>query len=224
MSDAAVRVGLRERQRLETHRLIQRSAFDLVLERGLGAVSVQNICDAAGVSARTFFNHFRSKDEAVIPDFPGFDVEAQEEFVQRTQPDLVAALENLLSGYLIGLHESGPKAGPEAMRQLLEANPELLPRVLAVFEAHERHIADLVARRTGRRSDDLFCAVASLTASATMRAAFSVWRCVPVEGAPADPSSQSDLDRPLESLIPEAFSILRGLSTPDPSRPGEPSA
>ena len=35
-------------------------------ERGLDAVSIDAICAKAGVSPRTFFNYFETKDDAVL--------------------------------------------------------------------------------------------------------------------------------------------------------------
>jgi AcrR family transcriptional regulator len=218
MTTATGRPGLRERQRQETHLLIRRTAFDLTLERGAAAVSVKNICDAAGVSARTFFNHFRTKDEALIPDLPDFSPDARQAFEQSSEPDLVAALEQLLRGYVVCLkEESGHPVGSKAMKPLLEANPELLPRLLAVFEANERQLAELVARRTGRRSDDLFCVVAALTAAATMRAAYSAVVTHTPDVIDLDSPNQAVLSEQLEISIHEAFSALRQLATPEPA-------
>jgi AcrR family transcriptional regulator len=217
MTTEAVRPGLRERQRQETHLLIRRTAFDLTLERGAGAVSVKTICEAAGVSSRTFFNHFRSKDEALIPDLPDFADQARQDFLDGTEPDLVSALEQLLHGYLSCLkRESGHPIASPGMKQLLTANPELIPRLRAVFDANERQLAELVARRTGRDGDDLFCTVAALTATATMRAAYDAT----VRDTPEidDPGTDRDaLHERLEAVVREAFSALRQLLTPDPT-------
>lgn len=199
------RPTLRERQRRETHRLIHRTAYDLALASGVSAVSVHSISEAAGISPRTFFNHFRSKDEALVPDLPDFTAEAQEAFLAEDAADLLTALQVLLSGHLAVLHEqAGAGEGPAAMKRLLEANPELLPRVLAVFEAFEQRVAALVARRTGRAPEDLFCTVAALTATATVRAAFNA-RCE----AGADPT------RPLSVQVPAAFAVLRRVVSPE---------
>ncbi len=218
MTTATGRPGLRERQRQETHLLIRRTAFELTLENGAAAVSVKTICDAAGVSARTFFNHFRSKDEALVPDFPDFSPEAQQAFVQGIEPDLVSALEQLLRGYVACLQEeSGHQLGPKAMKRLLEANPELLPRLLSVFEAQQQMITDLVARRTGRSADDLFCLVAALATSATLRAAYTVVVTrTPEIDEPGSPD-RGILNEQLEAAIHEAFSALRQLATSDPA-------
>ena len=196
-----VQPSLRERQRQQTHELIRRTAYELAVEQGTAAVSVQGICAAAGVSSRTFFNHFRSKDEAFIPELPDFTEAEQRAFVDGGT-DLVSALEQLLGGHIALVQENARGGeGPRAMKRLLEVNPELVPRAMAVFEALEQKVAALVARRTGRPAGDLFCAVAALTATSTMRAALGAW----------EDGDTSDGD--LQSVVADAFALLRELLT-----------
>ena len=58
--------GLRERKKRERREALIDAAQTLVLERGLDAVTVDDICASVGVSTRTFFNYFASKDDAVL--------------------------------------------------------------------------------------------------------------------------------------------------------------
>lgn len=44
--------------------------MSLVESRGFDAVTIEDICQAADISRRTFFNYMDSKDEAVLGSFP----------------------------------------------------------------------------------------------------------------------------------------------------------
>jgi AcrR family transcriptional regulator len=49
-----------------TRDAIRRSALELVAERGLEDVSVEQIVERADVGYRTFFNHFGCKEDALV--------------------------------------------------------------------------------------------------------------------------------------------------------------
>ncbi|OFU59313.1 hypothetical protein HMPREF3121_00990 [Corynebacterium sp. HMSC11E11] len=58
--------GLRELKRRRTRRGIEDAALTLIADRGYDDVTVEDICTAAEVSRRTFFNYFSSKDHAIF--------------------------------------------------------------------------------------------------------------------------------------------------------------
>nr|BFF17902.1 hypothetical protein GCM10025730_14230 [Promicromonospora thailandica] len=58
--------GLRERKKRARRLALIDAAQHLVTEHGLDAVTVEMISARAGVSPRTFFNYFESKDDAVL--------------------------------------------------------------------------------------------------------------------------------------------------------------
>lgn len=58
--------SLREAKKEATRQALANAAARLVLEEGPDALTVANVTDAAGVSARTFHNYFPSANEALI--------------------------------------------------------------------------------------------------------------------------------------------------------------
>jgi AcrR family transcriptional regulator len=55
--------GLRERKRRETLQRISEAALELFLAKGFDATTLDEIAAEAGISRRTFFYYFESKDE-----------------------------------------------------------------------------------------------------------------------------------------------------------------
>lgn len=197
-------VRLRERQRRDTEATIRGAALQLAVEHGVSAVTVHDISRAAGVSPRTFFNHFRSKEEALVPALPPFPAEVEQAFVRAEVTDLWDALATLMADHVAyGFNGPAEVVDPAAPMRLVEANPALLPRLLAVFDDFDHRVADLVARRTGRDPEELFCTVAATVATSTVRAGLDAQRRN--ESAPGPPDPEA---------IRAAFAILRGLVQP----------
>lgn len=66
MDNAAPR-DLRARRRRETHEEIHHATLELFEDQGVRETTVQQIADRAGVSARTFFRYYASKEQAALP-------------------------------------------------------------------------------------------------------------------------------------------------------------
>ena len=65
-----------------TKTAIEDAALDLALERGYEQVTVDMICEQVGVTQRTFFNHFPTKDDALLGrDLPQIDERAARQFI-----------------------------------------------------------------------------------------------------------------------------------------------
>ncbi|OIH97874.1 TetR/AcrR family transcriptional regulator [Curtobacterium sp. MCBA15_001] len=116
--------GLRERKKQRTRQAIHASALRLVTDRGLAGVTVEEICDDAGVSPRTFFNYFPSKGNAALG-LPTVSVpaDARAAFVAATG-SVVADLCDLVAGTL------ELPADRARMKVLLRARPEMVPTML----------------------------------------------------------------------------------------------
>src|SRR6202035_4622817 len=74
-------VSLRERKKLATRRLLRRAALDLVAQRGLTNVTVEDIAEGAEVAPRTFFNYFPPKEAVLFGGDPDRAAELREGIV-----------------------------------------------------------------------------------------------------------------------------------------------
>jgi len=59
----ALRVNRMDRRKQEVRDRILGAAFDLFLDRGVSATTIEEICERADVANRTFFNHFATRHD-----------------------------------------------------------------------------------------------------------------------------------------------------------------
>ncbi|MFG6404074.1 TetR/AcrR family transcriptional regulator [Microbacterium sp. P04] len=174
MPDSAI-TG-RDRRREETARALTRAARAATAEHGLSGFTIEDLCDAAGVSRRTFFNYFASKEDAVL----GMPL-------QRGDEEAVAAflaggtasgeLSPTLLVHLAELTEVRWRVldiAPDSVRELVAAvkrEPRLLGRMLEHGLNDERADAALIIEREGLAPDDLRAPLAAQLMGALCRAA-----------------------------------------------------
>jgi len=65
-TSASPLIGARERKRRETLRRITDAGVCLFIEKGFDGATVEEIAAAAGISRRTFFHYFESKDDILL--------------------------------------------------------------------------------------------------------------------------------------------------------------
>jgi AcrR family transcriptional regulator len=176
MSPAA---GLRERKKLETHRTLTTIAVRLVGERGLDHVTVEDIAAEAGVSARTFFNYFASKEDSVVIAYADY-VERSHRLVDRFtgQPRELSARDALVAALRADLAEIDEQRDEWLTRiRIIKENPGLTLRAMSLnSEAVEPTIA-AIARRSGTDpAKDVFPSLLLSTVGATINAALMLWR------------------------------------------------
>ena len=116
-------IGLRERKKQHTRRAIHEAAFRLIDEQGLEATTIDQICSAAEVSSRTFFNYFPSKAAALL-ELP--ETAIGPEAVERFR----AAKGSLLLALCDAIGSSADIApSHERMKSLIKNHPELISTV-----------------------------------------------------------------------------------------------
>ncbi|OFI37777.1 TetR family transcriptional regulator [Arthrobacter sp. SW1] len=151
--------GLRERKRAATRKAITAVARSLTASRGLNGYTVEEVCEEAGISRRTFFNYFHSKEDAVVGSFSDeLPQDALEAFTANPAPGngtISASLLAALFEFTVTVMERST-VSPEDIRQLIaaiSAEPQLLSRMTAEGEVRERQFAELIASREGLPAD-----------------------------------------------------------------------
>jgi AcrR family transcriptional regulator len=122
--------GLRERKKRETLVALHEATVELVGARGLEAVTVRDIAEQVGVSPRTFFNYFESKEDAVLGISPMVSSEVLDAYVAKAAPaekpvdEVVRLIWEMLVGSIISERTF------QSRLELMQAHPALSHRVL----------------------------------------------------------------------------------------------
>jgi AcrR family transcriptional regulator len=105
-------MGLRERKRQQTRQELIGAAMRLFEEKGYEQTTVAEIAAAAGVSTKTFFNYFASKDEVLFPHLSR-RIDSAVALIEQRGPDdqmaevVVAAMQHMLADALTEEVEGG---------------------------------------------------------------------------------------------------------------------
>jgi AcrR family transcriptional regulator len=188
----SVTEGLRERKKAETRRAMSSAALRLAREHGPDGVTIEAIAEAAGVSPRTFFNYFASKDDAIVGVAPAEASELLRHLVdQPADVSPLEALRGMCRATVPRLEESADELW--ARHQLTQDHPYLAARRNAAFAEVERRLAAEIARRTGRDLDrDPYPVLVVTAASGALKAAVAVWQ-------------ERGRTEPLADVLEEAF-------------------
>jgi AcrR family transcriptional regulator len=193
-------VGLRERKKLDTWHALRSAALQLITEHGYEAVTVEDIAAAAGVSKRTYFNYFDSK-EAVVFD-PDPDEPARWDALAKSRPRSEPIWESLEQFFLAYLATHAKKL--PIQKRLIAASPTLAQLARATSDQFHAFLSAWVAERLDLAEGERFDATVITTAAlAALNVAFAAW----------DPDSGPDA---LHLLIRRAFGTIT--TRPTPSR------
>lgn len=146
-------IGIRERKRLATKRRICDEAATLVEAHGYDNVTVDDICQASGISRRTFFNYMDSKDEAVLGVFPFTCTEESLTAIRETPSGNV--LDLVLRSIEVTPGAEGERLPLRACRrEFIESNPGLLHAVATRKRGFLTGIAQAVHDHLARFPED----------------------------------------------------------------------
>jgi AcrR family transcriptional regulator len=150
VEDSGSDIGLRERKKQQTRKAIHEAALHLIDEHGLEATTIEQICQAADVSTRTFFNYYPSKAAAALElGATVIEPEVEERFRAATG-GLVAALCDAIGESA----ELGPSHA--TMKQLVIRRPELITTMTqAMLEVRGKFVALAAERASSREQAEL---------------------------------------------------------------------
>lgn len=150
------------------------AANELFVTRGFKNTTVEQIAKAAGVSRRTFFRYFDSKDDvlAVHADRLGEHLCAELAARPSSEPPLVAIRNALVPVVEVGVQEG------EVLRsiiRLLRETNSLRGVVLARRNRMEERVAALMTRRLAAKASDNTPMLLAFLTRALLDTAFNAW-------------------------------------------------
>jgi AcrR family transcriptional regulator len=151
-------LGLRERKKEQTRKLIADTARGLFVTRGFERVTVAEIARAANVSEATVFNYFPTKEDLVYYRMEIFETEMLAAIRERP------AGESILGAFgrfileprgLLAAEDEGAVEILASITRVIAESPALLARERQILDRYARTLAWIVADETGRSPDDV---------------------------------------------------------------------
>ncbi len=163
----------RTRRRRLVQDEIARIAIRLFLERGYDAVSVEEIAASAGMSGRTFFRYFSTKDEVLRR----YRRSLRDLLVRvlQARPDGEGPVAALRTAYAQTSHvEPGDRPRVHALARLLVAAPDIWMKDMGetVFDAS---VSAELGRRMGAARDGVRPAVLTAAVSGAALVGWNAW-------------------------------------------------
>lgn len=199
MTEQTTALGRRELKKRETRRAIRDAALDLALEQGLEKLTVEAVAHRAGVSPRTFFNYFESKEDALVTQAAERTDQVCKLLLERPadEPPLTALRNALIHSDYFGT-DLVNRDRVLARQRLTQSHPALMAHHLGKIAQVERTFAAALATRMDTDPEhDMTPQLLAAVAMSTIRVAVRRW-------------VHQD-DQPLYDLLDDAFELLEHL-------------
>ncbi len=165
---------LQERKQQFVRQAIRNAALDLFLEQGYEAARVEDIAARAGVSRRTFFRYFASKDDLLAQGIDEF-----REVVRRALDSCPAGrpvIELFRTTVVQAASEAASDPRARDYMRILRASPGARAAQLSRIPAIEELLEEAFLRRVkGGRAQEAAAGVLARMTLAAVGAAMSVW-------------------------------------------------
>ena len=202
MTNSDPPLSARERKRVETRERLLDAGARLFAERGYDAVTAAEIADAAGVTERTFFRHFPTKNDLILTNWRRLAAELQ--VAMAAMPDGTPAIDVVRAGVVAFAASLARvvEAQPAPSMAVYAANLPVLS-MLDVVLALEHEVASELARRLDCSDEDLAVRSVANASIGLLRASGRAYAL----GARARPLTETAADS-IEQLLP-LFEALR---------------
>lgn len=165
--------GRREQRKAETRQLISDVATELIIRHGFEAVSMSGIAEAAGVSRKTVFNYFASKEDLVFDRDEEARALLREGMAARSGLTPLAAFQSLVRELLDRGHPLlRINAGAAAFWATVAGSPVLVAHARRLQAQLTDDLAQLMAVSAGRDTNDAEARLAAAMLMASMVAAY----------------------------------------------------
>jgi AcrR family transcriptional regulator len=142
------RPSLRERTRLAVQAELIDVAQGLFVERGYEATTVDAIAEAAGLSKRSFFRYFASKEDLVMGKYDAMGDQLKARLTARPADEPVwTALRRMFDDVVAYTTDQGNSARMGEMERIVSASPTLNAAYLHRLDQMQAEIARIVRDR-----------------------------------------------------------------------------
>ncbi|WP_027467105.1 TetR family transcriptional regulator [Curtobacterium sp. UNCCL17] len=190
---------IRERSRRAMRDELTMVAQDLFLDRGFDQVTVDQIAEVAGVSKRTLFRYFASKEDIVVGSYERYGDRLAAGLDQRpaTEPvwDSLWAIFTLMASQEAAVQD---RTRGRALEQIVHSTPQLTARFLEKIQMQQQALVGPVRSRLAAQG----VASADPRAAAIVGAAFACLYAARSSWLVSDPAEhfREHLDRAMASV------------------------
>lgn len=167
-------LSLQDRRRRYVAREIAAAAMSLFGERGFDDVTVEEIAAAAGISSRTFFRYYATKEEVILQ----YQRRIHERLVEAlaARPQAEGPVTALREAYLATSHVAPEDRETVVLRnRFLSGSRTLRVRADGERSADSREVTDVLAGRIDVDAADPHLETLAVAMGATASAAFTRW-------------------------------------------------
>jgi AcrR family transcriptional regulator len=173
--------GRRAQKRQETRQRLTRAAQRLFATQGFDRTTVDEIAETAGVSRRTFFHHFASKEDVVLSRHEDFERALVDAI--RTCPSDVP-LRAVAEQAMVAALQQFDAEEAQLLEEIKLKTPALREREQGKYERLERALAGALAERSGAAADELRVRLDAMLIAGVLRVGSVKWADALSSGVP----------------------------------------